>query len=185
MRCERAAPAEQEWSMSVTTYRVAFLMGHELRAVGGEVILNGEWAIRAVSGSYGPFYAHGIDPVTRRAIAVWTFDVANARHHDFIALCRSQRGIEWAHRLGEGPNQLAWMLRPGYRPPHRTDDLPPLEWRHAMMIDDVVTRPVWPGPGYEPARQLDYYLRDYAAPLTVQQWYEWANQPARLKEVRP
>jgi hypothetical protein len=171
--------------MSVTTYRVAFLMGHELRAVGGEVILNGEWAIRAVSGSYGPFYAHGIDPVTRRAIAVWTFDVANARHHDFIALCRSQRGIEWAHRLGEGPNQLAWMLRPGYRPPHRTDDLPPLEWRHAMMIDDVVTRPVWPGPGYEPARQLDYYLRDYAAPLTVQQWYEWANQPARLKEVRP
>jgi hypothetical protein len=154
-------------------------MGHELSAPGGGVIRNEEWA---VSGSHGTFYGYGIDPVTRRAIAVWTFAVADARHHDFIALCRAQRAIEWAHRMGEGPSQLAWMLRPGYRPPHRTDDLPPLEWRHTMMIDDVVTSPVWPGPGYEPARQLDYYLRDYAAPLTVQQWYEWANQPARLKE---
>lgn len=164
-----------------STYRVAFLMGHELRAVGGGVIPNDEWAIWAVSGSYGTFYGYGIDPVTRRAIAVWKFVVTDTRHHDFIALCRGQRGIEWAHRMGEGPNQLAWMLRPNYRPPHRTDDLPPLEWRDTKS-GDVVTGPVWPGPGFEPARELDYYLRDYAAPLTVQQWYEWANQPARLKE---
>jgi hypothetical protein len=168
--------------MPVTTYRVAFLLGHELRAPGGGVIRNDEWAIWAVSGLCGTFYSYGIDPMTRRAIAVWTFSVADARHHDFIALCRGQRGIEWAHRLGEGPNQLMWMLRPGYRPPHRTDDLPPLEWRHTMMIDDVVTSPVWPGPGYEPACRLDYYLRDYAAQLTVQQWYEWANQLSRLKK---
>ena len=168
--------------MSVTTYRVVFLMGHELRAPGGGVIPNEEWAKWAVSGSHGTFYGYGIDPVTRRAIAVWTFDVADARHHDFVALCRGQRGIEWTHRLGEGPNQLAWMLRPNYRPPHRTDDLPPLEW-HDTKSGDVGTSPVWPGPGYEPARELDYYLRDYAAPLTVQQWYEWANQPARLKEM--
>jgi hypothetical protein len=158
-------------------YLVAFLMGHELRAPGGGVVPKEEWAIRTTSGSFGAFYAYGIDPVTRRAIAVWTFMVN--RHYDFIALCRGQRGIEWTHRMGEGPDQLTWMLRSNYRPPHRTDDLPPLEWRDTTS-GDVVTSPVWPGPGYEPACRLDYYLRDYAAPLTVQQWYEWANQSARL-----
>ena len=164
----------------VTTYRVAFLMGHELRAPGGDLILHEEWATWSVRGSQGTLYDYGIDPLTRRAIAVWTFAVDDTRRGDFVALCRGQRAIEWAHRLGEGPNQLNWRLRPGYRPPHRTDDLPPLEWRPATS-GEVVTSPVWPGPEYEPARQLDHYLRDYAAPLTVQQWYEWANQPSRLK----